>query len=365
MKLGINKYRFGVNYTPTRSWWYCWNDFQTDAIAQDLDTIAELGADHIRIMLIWPYFQPNPQEVSKAHLDRLETLMVLAKERQLDVCVSLFVGWLSGYAFKPSFQSNSSFYQLSKSQVHQEHYVKSVAEVLKSHDNFLGLDLGNELNCCWNTDNLDIGDQWNSHMLKLANQCLDGIHVNGVDHNPWFQPTTFSPKGLAETQKIIPLHCWTLFTGMLDRANRNCFDPRCLHLPEAMAALARSYAGDARKPIWIQEYGMSEDWTETKNIPRFLEESTLNAIDSGVSWFTWWSSHDLDRKYKFHPLEYSLGLITHDQKTKPQGHAFKKLAETYRGREVTVTKEIALPPPPQILDTDSTIKWLENWIEEL
>jgi len=30
MKFGINKYRFGVNYTPTRSWWYCWNDFQAD-----------------------------------------------------------------------------------------------------------------------------------------------------------------------------------------------------------------------------------------------------------------------------------------------------------------------------------------------
>ncbi len=363
MRFGLTRYRFGVNYTPTRSWWYCWNDFQSDAIAEDLDAIAELGADHIRIMLIWPFFQPNPKVVSQAHLDRLDILIELADKRQLDVCVSVFVGWLSGYAFKPPFQSDASFYRLSESQAHQEYYVKRVAEVMKSHDNVLGLDLGNELNCCWQTDEF-IGDQWNRHMLSLADECLPkGIHVNGVDNNPWFRPTTFSPQGLADTQKIIPLHCWTQFTGMLDLAKGNCFDSRCLRLPEAMAALARSYAGDVRKPVWIQEYGMSEKWTDPQNIPRFLNESTLNAIHSGVNWFTWWSSHDLDPQYQFDPLEYSLGLITHDQKIKAQGHAFKELAETYRGREVAVTEEIVPPPPPRMLDRDLTVRWLENWID--
>ena len=65
-------YRFGVNYTPTRQWYYCWNDFDADGIRRDLDTIAELGADHIRLQLIWPWFQPNPNWVSPAHLDRLD-----------------------------------------------------------------------------------------------------------------------------------------------------------------------------------------------------------------------------------------------------------------------------------------------------
>lgn len=363
MRFGITQHRFGVNYTPTRSWYYCWNDFEEDAIARDLDSIAEIGADHIRVMLIWPYFQPNPKSISEAHLERLNTLTRIAAQRDLDVCVSLFVGWLSGYAFKPPFQKDASFYELSESRENQERYLKRVAGEMMQHDNFLGLDLGNELNCCWQASELETGDRWQSHMLDLSEACLpDGIHVNGVDHNPWFRPATFSPQCLATSQKIVPLHCWTFFTGALKRGNGDCFDPRCIRLLESMATLARSYAGAARKPVWIQEYGMSESWTSAENIPRFLRESTLNAINAGVSWFTWWSSHDLDRKYAFDPLEYSLGLITHDRKIKEQGLAFKELAASYRGQEATGTKRAEIPSPPESFHMDATWAWLEDWL---
>jgi hypothetical protein len=313
-------------------------------------------------MLIWPYFQPNPQVVSEAHLDRLDAILGLAGERGLDVCAALFVGWLSGYAFKPPYQPDAAFYDLSQSATAQEHYVRSVAEVMGRHTNVLGFDLGNELNCCWRADSA-AGDRWNTHMLSVAGQCLpEAVHVNGVDHGPWFNGKTFSPTCLAASQRIVPLHCWTFFTGALRRAGGDCLAPHSVRLPQAMAALARSYAGDPDKPVWIQEYGMSEDWTDVRNIPQFLQESTLNAVQSGVNWFTWWSSHDLDRRYKFDPLEYSLGLITHDQKIKPHGHAFRELAEHYAGRDGPRATRADLPPPPDTLDEESTWRWLEAWI---
>src|ERR1019366_8702430 len=57
-KLGnaLDRYRFGVNYTPSHEWWFCWNNWDADPIKRDLDAIAGLGADHLSIMLIWPYF---------------------------------------------------------------------------------------------------------------------------------------------------------------------------------------------------------------------------------------------------------------------------------------------------------------------
>ena len=50
----LNSHRFGVNYTPSRNWWFCWNDWDAASIERDLDAIAGLGADHLRIMLVWP-----------------------------------------------------------------------------------------------------------------------------------------------------------------------------------------------------------------------------------------------------------------------------------------------------------------------
>src|SRR5579863_7280819 len=102
-KIDLNRHRFGVNYTPSHNWWFCWNDWNTDPIERDLDSIAALGADHLRIMLIWPFFQPNPKWVSPAHLERLDQLLTLMGERNLDALVTVFTGQLSGWFFLPSF----------------------------------------------------------------------------------------------------------------------------------------------------------------------------------------------------------------------------------------------------------------------
>src|SRR5579885_1062956 len=79
--LDLTRHRFGVNYTPSHNWWFCWNDWNADPIRRDLDAIAGLGADHLRLMLIWPFFQPNPKWVSNAHLERLDQLLALMSER--------------------------------------------------------------------------------------------------------------------------------------------------------------------------------------------------------------------------------------------------------------------------------------------
>ncbi|MBB4682503.1 hypothetical protein HNR67_008621 [Crossiella cryophila] len=42
--------RFGVNYVPSKNWWFSWADWDRASIARDLDRIAALGMDHIRIM---------------------------------------------------------------------------------------------------------------------------------------------------------------------------------------------------------------------------------------------------------------------------------------------------------------------------
>ena len=93
----LQRHRFGVNYTPSHNWWFCWNDWDADPIKRDLDAIAALGADHMRLMLVWPFFQPNPKWVSPAHLARLDQLLTLMGERKLDALVTVFTGQLSGW----------------------------------------------------------------------------------------------------------------------------------------------------------------------------------------------------------------------------------------------------------------------------
>jgi hypothetical protein len=72
-------------------------------------------------------------------------------------------------------------------------------------------------------------------------------------------------------------------------------------LTAGMTALARSYGNDPQKPIWIEEFGACSEEMPEKDVPRWLELSFENALSQGVSWFTWWASHDIDRRFLFLP----------------------------------------------------------------
>ena len=347
--------RFGVNYTPTRNWWYCWNDFDAGAIARDLDAIADLHADHIRIMLLWPFFQPNPAAVSTAHLDRLDRLMELAAERKLDVCATMLTGWLSGWAFRPPYDERDAFYASTKIREAVEIYFRACAGRLNQHSHFLGFDLGNEINCCWKAATPDEGDAWMDWLLSLCDEISPGrVHVNGVDHQPWFSRNTFSPRALARRPALATIHSWIGFTGALDRGR--ALERPCTHLAPAMAALVRAYAGGPDKPVWLQEFGASNEWMEEAEIVPFLEKAAEAAIRGGICWLTWWSSHDVDRRFRFDSLEYDLGLITVGQDIKPAGLAFRRLARAWAGKPVFQSPAPA--EAPKILEPATTWTWL-------
>ena len=354
-----NRHRFGVNYTPSTNWWFCWNDWNTAPIERDLDAIAALGADHLRILLIWPYFQPNPAWVSPAHLDRLSQLLTLMGQRGLDALVTVFTGQLSGWYFLPPFNKpDPALYTDPTIWSAQELLIRELARTMKAHPNLIGFDFGNEMNTCWHAKTA-VGDAWMAKMFRLMNEAYpDGIHVNGVDHHPWFEPATFSARALA-TNPFPVIHAYPYWSEALKYGG--AMDPPSTRILSAFAALVRAYAGDAQKPIWAGEFNTCIEVLNEKEQAKWLEIAVNSAIESGVSWFSYWDSHDVDRKFAFNSLEYSLGLLTNEGKVKEQGRAFRQLADTYRGKQVKFPTT-APPPPPAEQAFDQTWKWLLEFL---
>ena len=353
------RHRFGVNYVPARNWYFCWNDWQPEALARDLDRIAEIGADHIRIMLIWPWFQPNPRFVSPAHLDRLEELMRLAAGRKLDVLVTIFAGWLSGYHFNPPYLETEPFYTSAKWQPVRALYLAEVSKRLMPHSNFLGYDIGNEINDNWSCPPAQ-GDVWMAGVFQQMHALCPGrIHVNGVDQKPWFNVDTFSPQALMAQQDIVSLHCWPYWTGAGKYGKH--LDKPYTQLPGAMAALARSYGNAPRKPIWLEEFGACSAEMPEADVPKWMELAITGGVAQGISWFTWWASHDVNRRFEFNEFEYTLGLMTVDNRIKEQGRMFQRMADTYRGKPVVIPDK-PLPSPPTQRTDEATWQWLLEWM---
>ena len=129
-----------------------------------------------------------------------------------------------------------------------------------------------------------------------------------------------------------------------------------------MAALIGSYAGTEQKSVWAGEFNTCIEELPERGQAAWLEKAVLAAIEQGVSWFSYWDTHDVDRKFAFNPLEYSLGLLTNDGRVKEQGGVFKQLADSYRGKPVVYPKGGA-PAPPANRTADGTWRWLLDWME--
>ncbi|MDX6355110.1 MAG: hypothetical protein QOF98_2013, partial [Streptomyces sp.] len=89
--------RFGVNYTPSTGWFHHWLDFDLDTIRADLDSLAALGLDHIRVFPLWPVFQPNRTLIRPRAVEQLVQVVDAAAERGLDVNVDGLQGHLSSF----------------------------------------------------------------------------------------------------------------------------------------------------------------------------------------------------------------------------------------------------------------------------
>jgi endo-1,4-beta-mannosidase len=359
LDLDLNRHRFGVNYTPSHNWWFCWNDWDADPIKRDLDAIASLGADHMRLMLVWPFFQPNPKWVSPAHLERLDQLIGLMGERRLDALVTVFTGQLSGWFFLPPFNRLSDgFYTDAVMWDAQELFVRELARTMKPHRNVIGFDFGNELTTCWQAP-IEAGDAWMRRMFALMHEVLpDRLHVNGVDHRPWFTRDTFSQESLAAARFPVT-HCYPYWSEAVKYGG--AMDPPSVKLLAGMAALIRAYAGTQEKPVWVGEFNTCIKELPEKGQAEWLEKAVLAGVDEGVSWFTYWDSHDVDRRFEFNPLEYTLGLLTNDGQVKEQGRVFKQLAQTYGGKPVLFPKGSA-PQPPLERTQDGTWRWVLDWM---
>ncbi len=364
--------RFGVNYVPRKRWWYCWLDWDQQAIEEDLSGVASLGLDHIRIQCLWPFFQPGIGTVSDRALANLHKLLDAADRNGLDVEVTVLNGWMSGLSFMPPWvaplvdpwQGKAGNIFTDAKVVEAEKLLFSrIAETIGSHRRFLGFDIGNELGVLQGTNGNRVttpeADAWAANMLSYCDQiALRKFHVNGVDHSHWFNDFGFSREKIATTGHASVVHSYILFDGVLERAKYN--DPAALHLAEYEIELACAYHLDLNRKVWVEETGFGSEVPDSYK-PEFMEHSVRNMMATGKVWgVTWWGSHDINPAVKgFDTLEYTLGLLDLNNKPKPAGLKFAELAAEFRRKKLdTPARKVALVIPDRGLSTNS---WPPDW----
>ncbi|MEV6175711.1 glycosyl hydrolase [Streptomyces sp. NPDC052016] len=351
--------RFGVNYTPSEGWFHHWLDFDLDSVRADLDSIAALGLDHIRVFPLWPYFQPNRALIRPRAVEQLVALADAAAERGLDVNVDGLQGHLSSFDFLPAWTRTwhrRNLFTDPDVLDGQAAYLRTLAAALADRPNFLGMTLGNEINQFSAGPHPDPDratpqqiDAWLERMLAACEEGAPGrLHLHAEYDATWYQPDQpFTPAQAARRGAVTTVHSW-VFNGTAQRYGRTSVPTE--HHAAYLVELSKAWAEETHRPVWLQEVGAPAPLIPAEHAAAFTEATIAHALDCPDLWgVTWWCSHDVSRDLADFPeLEYSLGLLTNDRRPKDTAEVLAAAARAPKRQAAPRTTALVVPADPAL-----------------
>ncbi|MFF9623241.1 glycosyl hydrolase [Streptomyces griseosporeus] len=349
--------RFGVNYTPSEGWFHHWLDFDLDSVRADLDSLADLGFDHIRVFPLWPYFQPDRALIRPKAVEQLLALVDAAAERGLDVNVDGLQGHLSSFDFLPAWTRTwhrRNLFTDPDVLDGQAAYLRALAAALADRPTFLGMTLGNEINQFSAGPHPDPDrateaevDVWLARMLAACEEGAPGrLHLHAEYDATWYQDDQpFTPAQAARHGALTAVHSW-VFNGTAQRHGRTGVPTE--HHAAYLVELSKAWAEDAHRPVWLQEVGAPAPLIPPEHAAAFAEATVGHALDCPDLWgITWWCSHDVSRGLADFPeLEYGLGVLTNDRRPKDLARVLAHAARTPRSAPAPRTTALTVPADP-------------------
>ncbi|MFB9819658.1 glycoside hydrolase 5 family protein, partial [Arthrobacter ramosus] len=345
--------RFGANYTPSSEWMHAWMSLDLDEVRRDFASLAAIGLDHVRIFPLWTLLQPNRTLIREKAVDDVRAVVDAAGEFGLDVSVDVIQGHLSSFDFIPSWLStwhDKNMFTHPDALSGQAELVTRLGERLGDATNFLGFTLGNETNqfsapthpSPWPVTEAEAAN-WITTLLDAAHTSATAQqHVHSEYDAAWYMDGHgFTPALASRLGDMTTVHSW-IFNGTAERyGGRSVASDR--HA-EYMIELARGFATDPGRAIWLQEVGAPSNCLTPAQTPGFLEATLRSVARTENLWgVTWWCSHDVSRSLADFPeLEYTLGLVDQDGAVKPIGRRFAELIPELRERQPVPARTLGI-----------------------
>lgn len=210
-----------------------WSSFDAREVADDFARIATAGLDSVRVFLTWEDFQPAPDRIDGAMLDRLVDVADAAAGAEVALVPTLFTGHMSGVNWIPEWALGGSdgddrFRVVSRGAVVEaglrNWYVdplveeaqcllaREVAATLAGHPAIWAWDLGNENSNCVRPPTNSSGRAW---LTRLATAIRDadgrtlitaGMHMEDLEED-----RRLGPRDSSESCDFLSMHGYPIY----------------------------------------------------------------------------------------------------------------------------------------------------------
>ena len=135
----------GANYSPSTGWFQILDNWDPQAVAQDMDSLQSIGIDFIRFMPLWYLTQPQKDKFDQQKIGRLNELINIVGKLNIKVQPSLITGWLDGGIFTPEWIDKDMFTNADQI-TSTANMLKTISKTLSVNPYVHSYDFGNEIN---------------------------------------------------------------------------------------------------------------------------------------------------------------------------------------------------------------------------
>ena len=263
------RFRLGINYWPSRAAMRWWSAFDLAEVEVDFARIAAGGFDSVRCFLLWETFQPEPDQVDTAMLERLVSVADAAERARLALVPTLFTGHMSGVDWIPAWalggtERDARFRVVSGGRVvpdgvrnwyadldilrAQARLAGAAAAALAGHPALWAWDLGNENSNCTIPPDRETARRWlgaTTGAIRTADPAAAvtiGIHMEDLEED-----RHLGPAEAAEECDFLTMHGYPIYATWSD-------GPTDGHLVPFLARVTRWLGGGA--DVMFSEFGL-------------------------------------------------------------------------------------------------------------
>ncbi|MFC7340447.1 beta-mannosidase [Saccharopolyspora griseoalba] len=298
----------GANFWSRTGGPLMWRNYSPEVVREELRVLHDHGLRETRSFFFWPDFAPAPGTVDESKVEHYRDFLDAHVEVGMTSIPTFIVGHMSGDNWDPVWREGRDLYADVWMVSEQAWFVREMTERFAAHPAVAGWLVSNEMPIYGRLRHepkapTEQVNAW-ARLMVQAVRAGGGTQPVSLGDGAWGIEVTGEDNGFSvrDTGAVVD------FVG--PHVYRIDGDPVRQHLKSAFIC---ELSAVARKPVVLEEFGLSSDQVSPENAGHYYRQQLHNSLLAGATGWIAWNNTDYDHQiaqgpYSHHPFEMHFGI---------------------------------------------------------
>jgi beta-glucosidase len=319
----------GANFWSRTGGPLMWRSYDPAVVREELAVLAEHGLDMTRSFFYWPDFMPEPDRVDEVLVERYADFLDAHAELAMTSVPTFIVGHMSGENWDPAWRGGRDLYGDVWLVARQAWFVREMTARFAGHPAVSGWLVSNEMPIYGGPGDVDAVTSW-AELVVQAVRAGGGSQPVSLGDGAWGIEVTgrdngYSIRRTGDLVDFVGPHVYPMGTDVVRQHLR--------------AALVCELAAVARRPVVLEEFGLSSDFASPASSATYYRQVLHTSLLAGATGWIAWNNTDYDDlahqdPYRHHAFELHFGITDARGTPKPPLHELQAFGDVVRRVDV-------------------------------